>query len=358
MKPFLYHVHGMGRFDFSSLRPDDLLPLNELAGERGQEILPTVFLRREALPELVEVLVRYDELRAEGKLPHIAGFAVEGPLLGPEGGVPQAGKWVPSEDEWRTLSELGTRGLRYLVMAPDTMELHDPIGRDLTFARLLELFYDHGCRIALGHFVHDAPERSARRTRDVIEHLHQVYESSPYLVLTDHLYNDMPRRFTHAWRTAEERRRRPAQLADFLAHDWTAEDLDELLGPVPATLLGATREGLVTPCLNFDGLHVDLEVCRRTVEYLGADRLIALTDHIEVDSMAGEGLVLDDTGLWRRRDGIVAAGTTDYDRQRANILSLGMDECVVAALFDMVPRAAISYMPVRVRATEPEGVAP
>lgn len=354
MKPFLYHVHGMGGFDFSSLRPDDLVRIEALAAERGQEILPTVFLRREALHGLVDTLMHYDALHAAGRLPHIAGFAVEGPLLGPQGGVPQAGKWSPDEDEWRALAQLGRMGLRYLVMAPDTMDLHDRIGPGLTFADLLELFYDHGCRIALGHFVHDDPETSARRTREVIAYLHRVYASSPYLVLTDHLYNDMPRRFTHAWRTPQERVHRPAQLAAFLAHDWETEDLDDVLGPVPAELLRATRNGLVTPCLNFDGLHVDLEVCRRTVEYLGADRLIALTDHIEVGSMAGESMVLDEAGLWRRRDGVVAAGSTDYAGQRENVLSTGMDESVVRAVFDSVPRAAIAYRPVRACAVEME----
>ncbi|WP_198042310.1 amidohydrolase family protein [Kitasatospora azatica] len=339
------------------MQPDDLLPLDALAAERGQEILPTVFLRREALPGLVDLLKQYDALRAEGQLTRIAGFAVEGPLLGPEGGVPQAGKWTPREDEWRALAELGDLGLRYLVMAPDSLDLHDRVGPGLDFADLLELFYDHGCRVALGHFGHHDPETSARRTRELIAHLHSVYEPSPHLVLTDHLFNDMPRRFTHAWRTPQERMHRPAQLAEFLAHDWETSDLDDLLGPVPATLLRATRDGLVTPCLNFDGLHVDLEVCRRTVEYLGADRLIALTDHIEVDAMAGEALLLDADGLWRRKDGIVAAGSTDYAGQRANILATGFDESVVAALFDTVPRAAIGYRPRRRPAPSGNGAA-
>ncbi|WP_225824059.1 hypothetical protein [Streptomyces naphthomycinicus] len=352
MEPFLYHVHGMGGFDFSSLRPEELIPLDRLAATRKQEILPTIFLRREALPSLVALLTHYDMLRTAGRLPRIAGFAVEGPLLGPEGGVPQAGKWTPTEQEWRTLAELGNRGLRYIVMAPDTMDLDSRVGPGLTYAGLLELFYDHNCRVALGHFMHSAPATSARRTREVIDFLHTAYDSSPYLVLTDHLFNDMPRRFTHAWRTADDRRRRPAELAEFLRHDWESEDLDTVLGPVPATLLRTTREGLVTPCLNFDGLHVDLEVCRRTVEYLGAERLIALTDHIEVGSMAGESLLLDETGLWRRRDGIVAAGSTDYPGQRDNILGTGMGEEVVKAVFDTVPRAAVDFRPSRARATE------
>jgi N-acetylglucosamine-6-phosphate deacetylase len=347
MKPFLYHVHGMGGFDFSSLTPEDLIPLNRLAEERGQEILPTVFLRRGMLSGLVDVLKHYDVLHNAGELPNIAGFAVEGPLLGPEGGVPQAGKWLPTEEEWRTLAGLGDLGLRYLVLAPDAMELDERVSADLTFAGLLELFYDHGCRAAFGHFHHDAPERSARRTRDVVAHLHSVYESSPYLVLTDHLYNDMPRAFAHCWRTAEERARRTAELTPFLAHDWETADLEALLGPVPATLLTLTREGLLTPCLNFDGLHVDLEVCRRTVDYVGAGRLAALTDHIEVGSMAGEKLSVDDVGLWRRKDGIVAAGTTDYAQQRLNMLAVGLTEDDVRAVFSTVPRAAIAHRPRR-----------
>ena len=353
MRPFLYHVHGVGQFDFSNLDPGDLPAVEALAQERGQDLVPTVFLVRDNLPSLVDLLKHYDELRRAGRLPHLAGFAVEGPLLGPEGGVPREGKWVPTWREWVALAELGELGLKYIVMAPDSLALDERVDGGHTFAELLELFYDHGTRMALGHFHHDDPTRSARRTREVVAHLHATYEPSPYLVLTDHLYNDMPRTFTHAWRTPDERARRDAEVTEFLRSPWTPETVEDLLGPVPAVLLETTRDGLVTPCLNFDGLHVDIEVCRRTVEYLGAERLVALTDHIEVSAMASEKLWLDPTGLWRRQDGVVAAGSTDFEQQRANMRAVGLPEDAVEAVFDTVPRAVMAFVPRRRLQPEP-----
>lgn len=350
MKAFLYHVHGLGPFDFSSLRPEDLPPIQKIAAERDMEVLPTIFLSRNALPALTDVHKAYDELREAGEVPNIAGFAVEGPLLGPMGGIPREGKWIPTVQEWESLVDLGRLGLRYIVMAPDAMELHEEIAPGFRFGDLLLRFYDNGVKIALGHFHHSDPQRSARLTREVIEFLHERYESSPYLVLTDHLFNDMPRNFTHTWRTDEEMLRRQAELTPFLEHDWETSDLVELLGPVPAELLAATREGLITPCLNFDGKHVDLEVCRLTVDYLGADRLIALTDHIEVDQMANEKLTKATNGLWMRNDGVVAAGSTGYERQREHMESIGIAGDAVTNLFDTVPRAAIESPIRRVRA--------
>jgi len=341
---FLYHFHGLGQIDFSSLKPDDLTEVQELAAAQDLEVLPTVYLRRGALPWFAETLRIYHRLRSVGCLPNIAGFGVEGPLLGPQGGIPRAGRWFPTGDEWRTIASLGSLGLRYVVMAPDAMELDDEVEPGINFADVLVAFYEQGIRIALGHFHRDNPQRSACRIRDVLGFLHGRYASSPYLVLTDHLYNDMPRAFVHAWRTPAERARREVELGAFLAHDWETSDLTVLLGPVPATMLAAAREDLLMPCINFDGYHVDLDICRRTFDYLGADRLIALTDHTEVPVMASERLIRDDsTGLWLRDDGAVAAGTTGHCQQRANMRACGLSDQAVEKLFLTNPRAAIAY---------------
>src|SRR5215475_10457917 len=316
MTAFLYHFHGLGGIDFSALDPKALPAMQNLAAAQDLEILPTVYLRREALPDLATTVQEYGRLREEGALPNIAGFAVEGPLLGPQGGIPRAGKWYPSVAEWTTLAQLGEYGLKYIVMAPDAMELDDEIEPGFCFADLLVSFYERGLRVALGHFHRDNPERSARRMRDVIAFLHTRYESSPYLILTDHLYNDMPRNFTHAWRKAQQQARRDTEIAPLLAADWEKSDLYTLLGPVPATMLDAARDGLLMPCINFDGYHVDLALVRKTYDYLGQDRLIVLTDHTEVAEMAREKLIRDGhSGLWLRDDGAVAAGSTGYRQQ-------------------------------------------
>lgn len=165
MKTFLYHFHGLGSIDFSGMSPDDLPRIESLARSANLEILPTIYLRRDRLDQLEELIHSYSELASSGRVPSVAGFAVEGPLLGPHGGIPRAGKWQPAPDEWMRLAALGPLGLRYMVMAPDTMELTDDVGDGLTFGSLIEAFYDSGIRIALGHFHHKTPERSATRMR-------------------------------------------------------------------------------------------------------------------------------------------------------------------------------------------------
>lgn len=341
---FLYHFHGLGRFDFSMLNPDDLDELQELAAAQGLEILPTVYLQREALPQFTAVVEAYGRARREGRLSNIAGFAVEGPLLGPQGGIPRTSRWFPTGSEWRALARLGRHGLRYVVMAPDAMELGDEIERGFTFSDLLLELYGQGARVALGHFHRDDPARSARRVNDVLELLHSRYSNSPFLVLTDHLFNDMPRRFRHAWRTVEQREHRDGELAEFLSHKWEDSDLSCLLGPVPAAMLAAAHRGLLMPCLNFDGHHVDLEICRKTFEYLGEDRLIALTDHTELPTMAAEPLVRDEySKLWLRDDGTVAAGSTGHLLQVENMRSIGLSKTAIDKLFFTTPRQAIAY---------------
>ncbi|MFF3432114.1 hypothetical protein [Streptomyces sp. NPDC002602] len=348
MTAFLYHFHGIGGFDFSSMSPDDVKSIQSLAGQRDLEILPTVYLRRENLSRLRDTMQAFSELSQAGDVPNIAGFGIEGPLLGPDGGIPRRGKWYPTADEWAQLAELGSFGLKYVVMAPDAMDLDDPVGDGLTFSELLCRFYDNGVRIGVGHYHRDNPHRSALRLEHVLDHLHLHYESSPFLVLTDHLYNDMPRNFVHAWRSKAAMGRRVDELAQVMAPRWTRETLPDLLGPVPAAMLNAALDGRLMPCLNFDGRHVDLAICRRTIDYLGADRLIALTDHIEVDTMAGEPLTQDaHSGLRLRDDGAVAAGSSGYTTQRANMLSIGLNDHQVQQLFYRNPKAAIEFRPAR-----------
>ncbi len=69
---------------------------------------------------------------------------MEGPLLGPEGGIPRAGSWLPTVDEWRTIAGLGHVGLRYVVMAPDAIGLHDMLRPGFSFADLIEMLYESG----------------------------------------------------------------------------------------------------------------------------------------------------------------------------------------------------------------------
>ena len=342
-RPVLFHVHGIGSHDFSSMTSDALPEVNAIAVERNVDLIPTIFLRREYVPDLKQVLQDWKEARDRGGLPSILGFGVEGPMLGTSGGVPPAGCWLPDAKTWRELATLGNIGLRYIVIAPDACELDEVLDGDLTFRALIELFYQHGVRLALGHFRHDNPSESARRTDAVIDMVEKFTCGQPDMLLTDHLYNDMPRAFTHAWRTEEERVHRDKELESFLSKPWKTDSLAELLGPVPASIIEAARTRRLLPMLNFDGAHVDLEICRRTVDYVGADQLIAITDHTETDAMAGEDLSLSKSSSLRLRlDGQVAAGSTDISKQIENMRSIGLSDAQIDELVSETPRRALT----------------
>ncbi|NYV75607.1 N-acetylglucosamine-6-phosphate deacetylase [Streptomyces sp. UH6] len=346
-RPVLVHTHGIGGIDYSSMTPDQLGIANGLAEKGGFDVVPGIFLGREHLSAVTDLMYAWHENRAS--LPAVLGFSVEGPLLGRTGGVPPRGIWSPTAQEWERIAVMGRYGLRYIVMGPDMGELDDELDDGLTYRDVIDLCYVNGVKIALGHFQHHAPELSAERTRAVIAHVQDRYGPGPDVLLTDHLYNDMPRNFRHVWRTAEERSRRAEQIAPVLAADWETADLDRLLGPVPATLLRAAREGHLLPFLNFDGDHVDLEICRRTLDHLGPERLIGITDDIAVPFLAGEELHhREGSGLWYRSDGIVAAGSGELATQRRNLRSLTADGSVFDRVFGHNARRGLT--PVRVPA--------
>lgn len=323
-RPVLFHVHGVGKYDFSSLRPQELQSVQLKAESRGIDIVPTIFLRKEWLAPCETLLEFYSQ--AAARFPNILGFAIEGPLLGPSGGTPRRAAWMPSVAEWQRIASLGRGGLRYLVLAPDAMETEDMIAPGFRLIDLVESLSENGVRVALGHFERSDPERSASRALGLIDAVHNTIGFSRFNVLTDHLYNDMPRSFVHAWR-GEAKARRDKEVTEFLQTPWTSNNLTELLGPVPAALLEAARDGRLLPCLNFDGYHVDLAVCQRTTEYVGASSLIAITDHTETFSMAGEELhPAKDASLWFRDDEVVAAGRKDLDWQIENMRRIGLGE--------------------------------
>ncbi|MER5769754.1 amidohydrolase family protein [Streptomyces sp. NPDC001985] len=339
--PLLIHTHGMEDLDYSSMEPDDLVALNDHATARGTDVVPGIFLARNYIGTWEKVVRRYADLRDE--LPALAGFSVEGPLLGNLGGVPPRGIWSPNADEWERIADLGRYGLAYIVMAPDGGDLDDRIEGGVTYRDVIDLFYSRGVRLALGHFRHSDPQLSADRTAAAIDYVSRRFGPSPSALLTDHLFNDMPRNFRHVWRTREERAQRASQLAEFLADDWASADLSALLGPVPATLVQAAHDGKLLPFLNFDGDHVDLEICRRTLDFLGSEKIIGITDDTERPFLAGEELhQRSGNGLWYRSDGIVAAGTGSFSRQCENLALIGRGPQDIELLFGTNPRRAIA----------------
>jgi N-acetylglucosamine-6-phosphate deacetylase len=351
----LFHAHGLGAFDFSQLAPDHLTQLDKLAERRKCVICASVFLTRSNFVTVANVLSEFAKLQSEGGVRNILGFAIEGPVLGPNGGTPTGSVWRPTGAQWREIARWFPLGVKYIVIAPDIVSLGDNICSELTFSDLLDLIYGSGGRIAVGHFGAPSAEESARRFEKVLSYIEARYEPSPYLILTDHLFNDMPRSFRHAFRTPFER---AARLAELEKHTggWTDQSLPGLLGPVPAAILRAAKHGRLTPALNFDGGHVDLAICRHVIDYLGDGRVIAMTDHTEVDHLAGEPLSMDgETGLLYRYDGVLAASAVTPEAQRRNMSSMGMTEAAIDLAFNQTPLSALSFAPCRRRfdATQP-----
>jgi N-acetylglucosamine-6-phosphate deacetylase len=342
----LFHSHGIGSFDFSSLAAADLPQLNELARDRGVYLCPTLFLTEDNFGDTDALLRHFSENRLSKNLDHILGWAIEGPLLGPNGGTPTGSAWRPSAAHWKNLVEWIPLSLRYVVMAPDQFSLDEEVDTGLKFCDLITMIYDAGGRLALGHFAGKSEQASKKRLDEVLAHIERGYEASPYLILTDHLFNDMPRSFKHAFRTEEQRATREEEVAKHSKQSWEANELENLLGLVPAALLTAAREERLTPSLNFDGGHVDLSICRTVVDYLGAKRIIAITDHTESSSLAGEQLNLDsDARLLYREDGVLAASAASQEEQRRNMIKIGMSEQEIEFVFFQVPLAAIEFSP-------------
>jgi N-acetylglucosamine-6-phosphate deacetylase len=102
------------------------------------------------------------------------------------------------------------------------------------------------------------------------------------------------------------------------------------------------RDGSLLLFLNFDGEHVDAEVSRRVVDFVGADRVIGMTDRVEGRSLAGEPLEpAEGSTLLYQRDGVVAAGSQGLDRQMRNLRRLRVDEASIWRMFSFLPLEAL-----------------
>jgi N-acetylglucosamine-6-phosphate deacetylase len=137
----------------------------------------------------------------------------------------------------------------------------------------------------------------------------------------------MPLNFCHAWRTAAARERRSAELERVGLSTWTADNICEKVGPVPGAILSGVKRGLVKACINFDGEHVDLAISTRTVELLGAENFMMMTDRIQSRRLAGQVLSRrTDSSLLYQEKGIVAGGSQTPAQQVQNLRLWGMPE--------------------------------
>jgi N-acetylglucosamine-6-phosphate deacetylase len=331
--PVEMHCHGMGTVDFSDFATLDLVELNSISAAEGVLCVPTLYLRHHRLDEFVAFMRTFDALRKRGLLPYVPGVALEGPLLASHGGTPAATVWPPTKREWEILAGLGRLGLVYVVMSPDALtpgsDLYDRLDRDHPdMAWIVRMLVQNGVRPALGHFTRTDPTGSAALVNDLVA---TAWETETDLVgarvVTDHLFNDMPLKIKHSFRTRRARAERNATIAAYDLPSWNLADLPEQVGPVPAAIMRLCHEGLVSSCINFDGEHVDLAIAKRAVEVIGGRNIMLMTDRCDSARLGGQQLARGtENSLWYQEGGIVAAGSQPLDQQIANARSVDVSE--------------------------------
>lgn len=336
--PVEVHCHGFGSVDFSDFDTLDLDVLQRHCRDEGVLAIPTLYLHRSALGSFENFMRRYDEARRSGRLPNVVGIALEGPLLASHGGTPAATVWPPDKFEWARLAALGDLGLLYMVMSPDAFapasELRDMLHSDTPgFEWIIPRLLARGVRPALGHFTKADPSASAECVKDILAMAHAgAWLGSGSPVVTDHLFNDMPLKIKHAFRTSRARAQRDATIQAYDLPNWTLHDMEEIAGPVPAAIMQGAAAGRLAACLNFDGEHVDNAIATRAVQLMGGNAML-MTDRCDSARLAGQALHQEgETGLWYQSNGLVAAGSQPMDRQMCNAREQGFGEAALWTL--------------------------
>jgi hypothetical protein len=243
--------------------------------------------------------------------------------------------WTPSEQQWQDIAACGELGLIYVILSPDAELRHGP-----SISWITETLLTGSVLPAPGHFLKTDPPRSARALQAVFD---QVAAWGKCPTITDHLFNDMPLNFRHAWRTPAEKERRTEELKSMRLERWNQYNVEEQLGPVPATMVRAAWNGTAKICQNFDGEHVDLAVAKRAVDLIGSENMLMMTDSIESKRLGGQNLHLrEGSTLLFQEKGIVAAGSQCVKSQVANMLSVGLDPRDIRMMTNTVPRALVS----------------
>jgi N-acetylglucosamine-6-phosphate deacetylase len=331
--PVEVHCHGLGEVDFSDLGAFDLDRLEAACVAEGVQVVPTLYLHRDSLDAFEAMMGSYAARRADGELQHIAGMALEGPLLASHGGTPAATVWPPSRREWERLAALGPKGLLYSVMSPDVFApgsgLAGEIGPDTPrFEDFVPLLASSGVRPALGHFTRQDPVGSADMVERVVDLAWCGGWNSPGLpVVTDHLFNDMPLTIRHAFRTSRARAARDETIASYRLPEWTLDRIAEIAGPVPGAIMRNAAVGRLAACINFDGEHVDLDIAKRAIEVIGTENAMIMTDRCDSARLGGQNLHHEqENTLWYQHDGVVAAGSQPLSRQVGNARAMGFGD--------------------------------
>jgi N-acetylglucosamine-6-phosphate deacetylase len=328
------HCHGVSRFDFTEIPELELQTIDDVLAERGHNCVLTLYLPRKYFEGFLNLTEIFHRLKEQGKLTHIEGFALEGPLLDSYGGTPGSSIWMPDKQQWNDLAHCGKNGLIYVIMSPDAAQTNG-----LSVRQISEILLDGNVLPAPGHFTKTNPMASARALQSIFD----AVEESGHVTVTDHLFNDMPLNFKHAWRTPGEKAKRKADLEIVNPSSWNINSIEQDLGPVPATMIRNARKGITKLCQNFDGEHVDLEIVQHAVRLVGAENMMMMTDTVESKRLGGQDLVMKDgSNLLYQDKGIVAAGTTNVEQQIKNMFSIGLNTVEVEAITNVIPRSVLT----------------
>lgn len=322
--PVDFHCHGIGHYDFTDIVNLNLNDIESILAKRGHRTILTLYLFQERLNDFLTFMDKYAVAKQAGKYPHIAGIALEGPLLASHGGTPAEATWNPSKQEWQAIAACGEKGLIYNILSPDMS--FDSSLKNIDSPRDIEwvcnTLLDGNVLPAPGHFVKTDPKESAAALKKLLDTV-VVRGKNP--TITDHFLNDMPHNFKHAWRTPEEQTHRQHDLRELELASWTLDTIEEKLGLVPALLIRYARKGAVKICQNFDGEHVDLRIVRKAIELIGAENMLLMTDSIESHILADRHLHMEaGSTLLYQENGVVAAGTQGIESQLSNMKNMGL----------------------------------
>lgn len=333
-----FHCHGIGRFDFTEIATLDLREIEEILAARKQQSVLTLYLPKPSFDDFGKLMKEFYEGKQQGKFTHIVGIGLEGPLLASHGGTPAEGVWMPTKQQWQVLSSYGRLGLIYVILSPDAL-----LSTNAEFPEniqwIAETLLEGGVLPAPGHFTKENPAKSAHALQTLFDVV-AAWGKGP--TITDHLFNDMPHNFKHAWRTLEEKAQREKDLKDMHLESWTLDTVEEKLGVVPAVMVKNARKGLVKLCQNFDGEHVDFSIIQQSIKLVGAENMLIMTDSIESQRLAGHQLhmIQGSTLLYQEQD-IVAAGTQNMTRQIENMFSIGLSEEDICMITHTVPASIL-----------------
>ncbi len=205
--PIDFHCHGIDRYDFTEIKDLDLDDIERKLRERNINCVITLFLFQAYFDEFLILMETFSNGRRKGQYPHILGIALEGPLLSSAGGTPSKTSWYPTRQQWEALAECGEKGLIYIVLSPD-IHLKGQIKHEEVLW-IAETLIDGNVIPALGHFLRIDPDESGRAVTKLLE---CVAKKGKGPIISDHLYNDMPKNFTHAWRSPAARVHRQREL--------------------------------------------------------------------------------------------------------------------------------------------------